>query len=75
MTDPSYFQQIVIQTAPHIGNTGINDEDYESVMRSHCEMIYKRYGFDLNATRKALGYGNVTQMREKFRKWGILIDK
>ena len=30
LTDPSYFQQIVIQTAPHIGNTGINDEDHES---------------------------------------------
>ena len=30
LTDPSYFQQIVIQTAPHIGNTGINDEDDES---------------------------------------------
>jgi carbamoyl-phosphate synthase small subunit len=31
LTDPSYYKQIVIQTAPHIGNTGINDEDDESV--------------------------------------------
>jgi carbamoyl-phosphate synthase small subunit len=30
LTDPSYYRQIVIQTAPHIGNTGINDEDDES---------------------------------------------
>lgn len=30
LTDPSYYKQIVIQTAPHIGNTGINDEDDES---------------------------------------------
>ncbi|MGX7679560.1 glutamine-hydrolyzing carbamoyl-phosphate synthase small subunit [Jatrophihabitans sp. DSM 45814] len=30
LTDPSYHRQIVIQTAPHIGNTGINDEDDES---------------------------------------------
>ena len=30
LTDPSYYQQIVIQTAPHIGNTGVNDEDDES---------------------------------------------
>ena len=30
LTDPSYYQQIVIQTFPHIGNTGINDEDDES---------------------------------------------
>ncbi|GAB3845303.1 glutamine-hydrolyzing carbamoyl-phosphate synthase small subunit [Nesterenkonia populi] len=30
LTDPSYAQQIVVMTAPHIGNTGINDEDPES---------------------------------------------
>jgi carbamoyl-phosphate synthase small subunit len=30
LTDPSYHRQVVVQTAPHIGNTGINDEDDES---------------------------------------------
>ena len=30
LTDPSYHKQIVVMTAPHIGNTGINPEDYES---------------------------------------------
>ena len=30
LTDPSYAGQIVVQTAPHIGNTGLNDEDRES---------------------------------------------
>jgi carbamoyl-phosphate synthase small subunit len=30
LTDPSYRRQIVAMTAPHIGNTGINDEDPES---------------------------------------------
>jgi carbamoyl-phosphate synthase small subunit len=30
LTDPSYYGQVVVQTAPHIGNTGINDEDPES---------------------------------------------
>lgn len=30
LTDPSYRRQIVVQTAPHIGNTGVNDEDDES---------------------------------------------
>jgi carbamoyl-phosphate synthase small subunit len=30
LTDPSYCRQIVAMTAPHIGNTGINDEDSES---------------------------------------------
>ena len=30
LTDPSYAGQIVLMTAPHIGNTGVNDEDMES---------------------------------------------
>lgn len=30
LTDPSYHRQIVVMTAPHIGNTGMNDEDPES---------------------------------------------
>jgi len=31
LTDPSYCGQLVTMTAPHIGNTGINPEDHESV--------------------------------------------
>ncbi|UTT50397.1 glutamine-hydrolyzing carbamoyl-phosphate synthase small subunit [Rhodococcus gordoniae] len=31
LTDPSYHRQIVVATAPQIGNTGWNDEDNESV--------------------------------------------
>jgi carbamoyl-phosphate synthase small subunit len=30
LTDPSYHRQVVVMTAPHIGNTGVNDEDNES---------------------------------------------
>ena len=30
LTDPSYAGQIVVQTAPHIGNTGVNSQDEES---------------------------------------------
>jgi carbamoyl-phosphate synthase small subunit len=30
LTDPSYAGQIVVQTAPHIGNTGVNSMDEES---------------------------------------------
>ncbi|MGF1652619.1 MAG: glutamine-hydrolyzing carbamoyl-phosphate synthase small subunit [Actinomycetales bacterium] len=30
LTDPSYHRQIVVMTAPHIGNTGVNAEDRES---------------------------------------------
>ena len=30
LTDPSYHRQIVVMTAPHVGNTGVNEEDDES---------------------------------------------
>jgi carbamoyl-phosphate synthase small subunit len=30
LTDPSYHRQVVVHTAPHIGNTGVNGEDDES---------------------------------------------
>ena len=30
LTDPSYHRQIVVMTSPHVGNTGVNDEDQES---------------------------------------------
>ena len=36
MTDPSYHRQIVVATAPQIGNTGWNDEDGES----HSDKIW-----------------------------------
>ena len=30
LTDPSYHKQVVVMTAPHIGNTGMNELDNES---------------------------------------------
>jgi carbamoyl-phosphate synthase small subunit len=30
LTDPSYHRQVIVMTAPHVGNTGWNDEDDES---------------------------------------------
>ena len=30
LTDPSYHGQVVVQTSPHIGNSGVNDDDAES---------------------------------------------
>jgi carbamoyl-phosphate synthase small subunit len=30
LTDPSYHRQVVVMTTPHVGNTGVNDEDAES---------------------------------------------
>ena len=30
LTDPSYHRQVIVMTAPHVGNTGVNGEDDES---------------------------------------------
>lgn len=30
LTDPSYHKQVIIMTAPHVGNTGMNSSDEES---------------------------------------------
>ena len=27
LTDPSYHRQVIVMTAPHVGNTGVNGED------------------------------------------------
>ncbi|WP_296872104.1 glutamine-hydrolyzing carbamoyl-phosphate synthase small subunit [Tibeticola sp.] len=41
LTDPSYCQQIVTLTYPHIGNTGVNDEDVESGKVQAAGLIIK----------------------------------
>ena len=32
LTDPSYRGQVVVMTTPHVGNTGMNDDDPESLL-------------------------------------------
>ena len=41
LTDPSYCQQIVTLTYPHIGNTGVNAEDVESAKVQAAGLIIK----------------------------------
>jgi carbamoyl-phosphate synthase small subunit len=64
LTDPSYCRQIVAMTAPHIGNTGVNDEDPESgrvwvsgyVVREPARIASSwRAGRDLDAYLRAEG--------------------
>lgn len=51
VSDPSYCGQLVVMTAPHIGNTGINDFDFESIrpqvsgfiMRAHSSEVYSSW--------------------------------
>lgn len=48
-----------------------HDESYESVLKNHCVAIYKKYNYNLSATKKALKYSNVTQLKEKLINWGV----
>ena len=41
LTDPSYCQQLITLTYPHIGNTGVNEEDEEAV-RIHASGLIIR---------------------------------
>ena len=41
LTDPSYCQQLVTLTYPHVGNTGVNDEDMEAT-RVHAAGLIVR---------------------------------
>lgn len=43
LTDPSYCGQIVVMTAPHIGNTGVNSEDPESPRMWPAGFIVREY--------------------------------
>jgi carbamoyl-phosphate synthase small subunit len=43
LTDPSYRGQIVTMTYPHIGNTGVNFEDNESVRPFLAGFVVKEY--------------------------------
>lgn len=43
ITDPSYKKQIITFTHPHIGNTGINDEDHESSSIHASGIVVKEF--------------------------------
>jgi carbamoyl-phosphate synthase small subunit len=43
LTDPSYCEQILLMTYPHIGNTGVNDDDPESARVWVNGFIAKRF--------------------------------
>ncbi len=69
LSDPSYFGQIVVMTAPHIGNTGVNDEDGESrkwwlsgfVVRSASTQVSNwRADHSLDAAMQAQGIVGIT---------------
>jgi carbamoyl-phosphate synthase small subunit len=57
LTDPSYARQIVTLTYPHIGNTGVNDEDTESQRVHAAGLIVKDLPLRVSSfrARRSLG--------------------
>jgi carbamoyl-phosphate synthase small subunit len=65
LTDPSYKGQIVTMTYPHIGNTGVNEEDFESG-RVWCEGFVAREFSRVSSNQRATG-----DLPGFFKKHGI----
>tara|TARA_B100000686_G_scaffold295743_1_gene326848 strand:- start:37 stop:1128 length:1092 start_codon:yes stop_codon:yes gene_type:complete len=57
LTDPSYCKQIVIMTAPHIGNYGINSKDIESYSIQVAGFVIKEESLSVSNWRSTITIG------------------
>ncbi|WP_262927179.1 glutamine-hydrolyzing carbamoyl-phosphate synthase small subunit [Phytohalomonas tamaricis] len=66
LTDPSYLRQIVTLTYPHIGNTGINEEDVESSQICAAGLVIR------DLPRLASNFRSLRSLDEYLRAHNIL---
>lgn len=66
LTDPSYHRQVVVMTAPHIGNTGVNDEDPES------QRIWVAGYVVRDPARVPSNWRSVRSLDEELRQQGVV---
>ena len=66
LTDPSYCQQIVTLTYPHIGNTGTNPEDVESGKVYAAGLIIR------DLPRRASNFRSTETLAEYMRRHGLV---
>ncbi len=66
LTDPSYANQIVTLTYPHIGNTGVNPEDVES-SRVHAAGLVIR-----DCPRRVSNYRSTQSLPDYLKEQGIV---
>lgn len=64
LTDPSYCGQLVTMTAPHIGNTGVNDFDPESLRPQVAGFIVRAYSENFSSWRAR---GSLAQLLREHR--------
>src|SRR3954449_3521384 len=66
LTDPSYHRQVVVMTSPHIGNTGVNDEDDES------ERIWVAGYVVRDPARRASNWRSRRELADELREQGVV---
>ena len=71
LTDPSYAQQIVTLTYPHIGNTGSNDEDEESHAIHAAGLVVRDYPVVASNWRREDDLGEYLKRRNTVAVAGI----
>ena len=59
ISDPSYCGQIVVMTAAHIGNTGVNDFDPESFKPQVTGFVVRSYSDDYSSWRARTSLGQL----------------
>ncbi|MDL9947511.1 glutamine-hydrolyzing carbamoyl-phosphate synthase small subunit [Gordonia sp. ABSL11-1] len=79
LTDPSYHRQIVVATAPQIGNTGWNDEDGESTGSAGSDSstgdsgkIWVAGYAIRNPTRRVSNWRATTSLEDELRRQGVV---
>ncbi|MFN3600652.1 MAG: glutamine-hydrolyzing carbamoyl-phosphate synthase small subunit [Dietzia sp.] len=74
LTDPSYYRQIVVSTAPQIGNTGWNDEDGESLLdgRNGGGRIWVSGLVIRDLSRRASNYRSERTLEDEMLAQGIV---
>jgi carbamoyl-phosphate synthase small subunit len=66
LSDPSYCGQIVVMTAPHIGNTGVNEFDPESLKPQVTGFVVRSYSEEYSSWRAR------TSLDQLLREHGIV---
>ena len=65
-TDPSYHSQIITFTNPHIGNTGINNEDFESQSIHASALIFRDKEYQVSSWRSQ------SNLKDFLLKYGVV---
>ena len=66
LTDPSYAHQIIVQTFPHVGNTGVNSEDPESSRMWAAGYVVR------DAARRPSNWRSERTLDEDLKEYGIV---